>query len=131
MTLDETRIPSPGTADRRDHIQRATRRQAIHAEHSGGPERLDKVSSVSSLGRRIGKPTTAGYVVLAVIAILAIGVVVGVIIGGSTGGTIDVVGGFLIVAFILLMVGGPVTRRRGDDPRDHFPPEPPGQTGLH
>jgi Mn2+/Fe2+ NRAMP family transporter len=86
---------------------------------------------VSSFRQRVGKPTTAGYVVLAIIAILIVGEIVGVAIGGGTGGTIDVVGGFLIVAFILLMVGGPVTRRRGDDPRDHFPPEPPGQTGLH
>jgi hypothetical protein len=81
--------------------------------------------------RRIGKLTTAGYVVLGIIGILVVGVVVGVIIGGSAGATIDAVGGFLIVAFILLMVGGPVSRRQGDDPRDHFPPEPPGQTGLH
>ena len=81
--------------------------------------------------RRIGKPTTAGYVVLAILAILVVGVVVGVIVGGGTGATIDAVGGFLIVAFILILVGPMTERRRGDDPRDHYPPEPPGPSGLH
>lgn len=81
--------------------------------------------------RRLGKPTTAGYVVLAIVAILIAGVVAGVIVGGDTGTTIDAVGGFLIVAFILLLVGPMTERRPGDDPRDHFPPEPPGPTGLH
>jgi uncharacterized membrane protein YfcA len=85
---------------------------------------------VSSLRRRIGKPNKAGYVVLAITGILVIGIVVGVVIGGSTGGTIDAVGGFLIVAFVLLLVGGPVSRRQGDDPRDHYV-EPPGPNGLH
>lgn len=85
---------------------------------------------MSRLSRRIGKPTTAGYVVLTIIAILAVAVVVGVIIGGGAGTTIDVVAGFLIVVFIFLMVGGITPRRPGDDPRDHFP-EPPGPSGLH
>jgi hypothetical protein len=80
--------------------------------------------------RRLGKPTTAGFVVLAITAILIVGVVVGVIIGGSAGATIDAVGGFLIVAFILLLVGPMTERRPGDDPRDHYP-EPPGPSGLH
>jgi hypothetical protein len=80
--------------------------------------------------RRIGKPTTAGYVVLAIIAILVGAVVAGVIVGGSAGGTIDAVAGFLIVVFIFLMVGGITPRRPGDDPRDHLP-EPPGPAGLH
>ena len=78
--------------------------------------------------RRFGKPTTAGYVVL---AILVVGIVIGVIIGGGAGGTIDAVGGFLIVAFILILVGPMTPRRLGDDPRDHYPPEPPGPTVLH
>lgn len=89
---------------------------------------------MSSSRRRFGKPTTAGYVVLAIIAILAVGVVVGVIIGGGAGETVDVVAGFLIVAFILVMFGGVgvlAPRLPGDDPRDHLPPEPPGPTGLH
>jgi hypothetical protein len=80
--------------------------------------------------RRIGKPTTAGYVVLAFLAIIVVGIVVGVIVGGDAGGTVDAVGGFLLVALILLLVGGLVPRRRGDDPRDHYP-EPPGPSGLH
>jgi hypothetical protein len=85
---------------------------------------------MSRLRRRIGKPTTAGYVVLAIIAILVAGTVVGVIMGGGAGHTIDAVAGFLIVVFILLMVGGNTPRRSGDDPRDHLP-EPPGPAGLH
>jgi len=76
--------------------------------------------------RRFGKPTTAGYVVLGIIAIL----VVGIIVGGGGGATIDAVGGFLIVAFILILVGPMTPRRSGDDPRDHYP-EPPGPAGLH
>jgi hypothetical protein len=81
--------------------------------------------------RRFGKPTTAGYVVLAIIAILIVAVVVGVIIGGGTGGTIDAVGGFLIVVFIFLMFGNNLTPRPpGDDPRDEYV-EPPGPHGLH
>jgi hypothetical protein len=80
---------------------------------------------------RIYKPTTAGYVVLAVIAILAVGVIVGVIIGGGTGATIDAVGGFLIVVFIFLLFGNNLTTRpRGEDPRDEYV-EPPGPHGLH
>jgi hypothetical protein len=80
---------------------------------------------------RIYKPTTAGYVVLAIIAILAAGVVVGVIIGGTTGGTIDAVGGFLIVVFIFLLFGNNLTPRPpGEDPRDDYV-EPPGPHGLH
>jgi hypothetical protein len=85
---------------------------------------------VSNLSRRIGKPTTAGYVVLAIVALLAAAVVVGVIIGGSAGGTIDVVAGFLIVVFIFLMFGANHPRRPGDDPRDHYP-EPPGPSFPH
>lgn len=80
--------------------------------------------------RRIGKPTTAGYVVLGIIGILIVAVVVGVIIGGGGGATIDVVAGFLIVVFIFLMFGANTPRRPGDDPRDHLP-EPPGPGGLH
>ena len=82
------------------------------------------------MGRRFGKPTTAGYVVLGIIAILLVGIVFGVIVGGGTGGTIDAVCGFLVVVFILLMVNPITPRRRGDDPRDKFP-EPPGPGGLH
>lgn len=79
---------------------------------------------------RIYKPTTAGYVVLAIVAILAGGIVVGVLIGGGTGETIDAVGGFLLVVFIFLMFGSITPRRQGDDPRDdHL--EPPGPGGLH
>jgi hypothetical protein len=81
--------------------------------------------------RRFGKPTTAGYVVLGIIGILVVAVVVGVIIGGGAGTTIDIVAGFLIVVFIFLMVGANTPRLPGDDPRDHFPPEPPGPSGLH
>lgn len=80
--------------------------------------------------RRLGKPTTLGYVVLGIVAILIVAVVVGVIIGGGVGATIDAVGGFLIVAFLLLLVGPMTERRPGDDPRDHYP-EPPGPGGLH
>jgi hypothetical protein len=81
--------------------------------------------------KRFGKPTKAGWVVLSIVAILAIGIVVGVMIGGSAGGTIDAVGGFLIVAFLLLMFPPFVPRRRGDDPRDENGPEPPGVGGIH
>jgi hypothetical protein len=82
--------------------------------------------------RRFGRPTTAGYVVLAIIAVLAIGVVVGVIIGGGAGGTIDAVAGFLIVVFIFMIFGSSsVTRLPGDDPRDHGGPEPPGGSLPH
>jgi hypothetical protein len=86
------------------------------------------------MGRRFGKPTTAGYVVLGIIAILVVGIVVGivfgVIIGGGTGATIDAVGGFLVVVFIFLMVNPITPRRQGDDPRDENL-EPPGPGGLH
>jgi hypothetical protein len=85
---------------------------------------------MSRLRRRIGKPTIAGYVVLGIIAILVLAVVVGVIIGGGAGITIDAVAGFLIIVFIFLLVGGNTPRRPGDDPRDHYP-EPPGPYGLH
>ncbi|HEY2052963.1 MAG TPA: hypothetical protein VGH14_03405 [Solirubrobacterales bacterium] len=85
---------------------------------------------MSRLRRRIGKPTTAGYVVLGIIGILVVAVVVGVIIGGGAGATVDAVAGFLIVAFIFLMFGAMTPRRQGDDPRDHYP-EPPGPSGLH
>lgn len=83
--------------------------------------------------RRIGKPTTAGYVVLAIVAILVATVVVGVIIGGGTGVTVDAVAGFLLVAFILIVFGESGVlqpRLPGDDPRDHFPSEPPGPGSL-
>lgn len=78
----------------------------------------------------LGKPTKLGYAVFAIVAILVVGVVLGVIIGGGTGATIDAVGGFLIVVFIFLMVDPFTPRRQGDDPRDdHL--EPPGPAGLH
>jgi hypothetical protein len=86
---------------------------------------------MSRLSRRFGKPTTAGYVVLGTIGVLVVVVVAGVIIGGGTGATVDAVAGFLIVVFIFLMVGNNMPRRPGDDPRDQFPPEPPGPAGLH
>jgi Kef-type K+ transport system membrane component KefB len=89
-----------------------------------------KFARMSRLRRRIGKPTTAGYVVLGIIGILVVAVVVGVIIGGGAGATVDAVAGFLIVAFIFLMFGAMTPRRQGDDPRDHYP-EPPGPSGLH
>jgi hypothetical protein len=80
---------------------------------------------------RFGKPTTAGWVVLAIIVILVGGVVLGVSIGGGTGETIDAVGGFLIVLFIFLMFGtSSVPRPPGEDPRDENL-QPPGPTGLH
>jgi hypothetical protein len=79
---------------------------------------------------RLGKPTALGYVVFAILAIIVVGIVVGVLIGGGTGATIDAVGGFLIVVFIFLMFGAMTPRRQGDDPRDHGQ-EPPGPTGLH
>jgi hypothetical protein len=77
---------------------------------------------------RIYKPTKAGYVVLAITALLVVAVVVGVIIGGGAGETIDIVAGFLIIVF--LMFGANHPRRPGDDPRDYYP-EPPSQTGPH
>jgi uncharacterized membrane protein YfcA len=82
--------------------------------------------------RRFGKPTTAGYVVLRILAILVVGIIVGVIVGGGGGATIDAVGGFLIVAFILILVGPMTPRRAGDDPRDHYPPRAarPGRPPL-
>jgi hypothetical protein len=84
------------------------------------------------LRRQIGKPTTAGYVVLGIVGILIVTVIVGVIVGGSAGSTIDAVAGFLIVVFIFLMFGSNMTPRGpGDDPRDHYPSEPPGPGGLH
>ncbi len=79
---------------------------------------------------RLGKPTKLGYVVFAIIAILVVGVVIGVLIGGAAGETIDAVGGFLIVVFIFLMVDPFTPRRQGDDPRDENL-EPPGAAGLH
>jgi hypothetical protein len=86
---------------------------------------------MSRLRRRIGKPTTAGYVVFGIILVLVVTVIAGVIVGGSAGGTVDAVAGFLIVVFILVIVAPFTARRPGDDPRDHFPPEPPGPGGLH
>lgn len=83
------------------------------------------------MGRRFGKPTTAGYVVLGIIAILVVGIVIGVIIGGGTGATIDAVGGFLVVVFIFLMVNPITPRLPGDDPRDKHDVEPAGPGGLH
>jgi uncharacterized membrane protein YfcA len=85
---------------------------------------------IAEMRRRFGKPTTAGYVVFAILAIIVVGIVVGVIVGGAVGRTVDAVGGFLIVAFILLLIGPMTPRRSGDDPRDHGL-EPPGPTGLH
>jgi hypothetical protein len=82
------------------------------------------------VSRRFGKPTTLGYVVFGILAILVVAVVVGVLIGGGAGGTIDAVAGFLIVVFILLMFGAMTPRRQGDDPRDRGQ-QPPGPTGLH
>jgi hypothetical protein len=84
---------------------------------------------MSFLRRRIGKPTTAGYVVLGIVAFLAIAVVVGVIVGGDTGHTIDAIAGFLIVVFIFLIFGIMTPRLPGDDPRDHFD-RPPGPNEL-
>jgi hypothetical protein len=78
----------------------------------------------------LAKPTRLGYVVFGILAIIVIGIVVGVIIGGGTGETIDAVGGFLIVVFIFLMFDPITPRRQGDDPRDDNL-EPPGPTGLH
>jgi hypothetical protein len=86
---------------------------------------------MTRLRRRIGRPTTAGYVVLGIIVFLVALVLAGVIIGGGAGATVDAVAGFLIVVFIFLMVGNNMPRRPGDDPRDQFPPEPPGPAGLH
>jgi hypothetical protein len=79
---------------------------------------------------RIYKPTTAGYVCLGIFAIIVAAIVVGALIGGGTGATIDIVGGFLIIVFIFLLVGGNTPRLPGDDPRDHYQ-EPPGPGGLH
>ena len=79
---------------------------------------------------RFGKPTTLGYVVFGILGVLIVGIVVGVMIGGGTGYTIDAIGGILLVVFILLMVNPFTPRRQGDDPRDdHL--EPPGAGGLH
>jgi hypothetical protein len=79
---------------------------------------------------RLGKPTKLGYVVFVISAILVVGIVVGVIIGGGVGFTIDAIGGILIVVFIFLTVDPFTPRRQGDDPRDdHL--EPPGAGGLH
>jgi hypothetical protein len=83
------------------------------------------------MSRRFGKPTTAGYVVLGVLGFLIVLVVAGVIIGGGAGATVDAVAGFLIVVFIFLLFGNNMPRGPGDDPRDQFPPEPPGPAGLH
>jgi hypothetical protein len=83
------------------------------------------------VSRRFGKPTTAGYVVLWTIVILVFLVIAGVIIGGGTGAKVDAVAGFLIVVFIFLLFGNNIPRGPGDDPRDQFPPEPPGPAGLH
>lgn len=80
---------------------------------------------MSRTSRRIGKPTTAGWVLLGTIVILAVAVVVGVVVGGGTGATIDAVAGVLIAAFIFVMFGAMTPRRRGDDPRDQFD-RPPG-----
>ena len=79
----------------------------------------------------MGDPTTAGYVFLGALAITVIAIVVGVVIGGATGTTIDAVGGGVLIVFIFLLFGANTPRRPGDDPRDHFPPEPPGPAGLH
>jgi hypothetical protein len=79
---------------------------------------------------RLGKPTKLGYAVFGVLAIIVVGIVVGVLIGGGTGATIDAIGGLLLVIFIFLMVNPFTPRRQGDDPRDdHL--EPPGAGGLH
>jgi hypothetical protein len=86
---------------------------------------------MSRLRRRIGKPTTAAYVIFTIIGLLAAAVVVGIAVGGGAGVTIDTVAGFLIVVFIFALVGPNTQRRPGDDPRDHYPPEPPGGTGIH
>jgi hypothetical protein len=75
-------------------------------------------------------PTTAGWVVLGLLVFLVVAVIVGVVIGGGAGTTIDVVAGFLIVVFIFCLTGANTPRPPGDDPRDHFP-EPPGPGGVH
>ncbi len=79
---------------------------------------------------RLGKPTKLGYVVFGILAIIVVGIVGGVLIGGGTGSTIDAIGGVLLVIFIFLMFGANTPRRPGDDPRDHGQ-QPPGPTGLH
>ena len=79
---------------------------------------------------RLGKLTTLGYLHFAILAIIVFGIVVGVLIGGGTGFTIDAIGGVLLVIFILLMFGPMTPRRPGTDPRDHGQ-QPPGPTGLH
>ncbi len=79
---------------------------------------------------RFGKPTTLGYAVFGILAILIVGIVVDVIIGGGVGHTLDAIGGILLVVFIFLTVNPFTPRRQGDDPRDdHL--EPPGPGGLH
>jgi hypothetical protein len=70
--------------------------------------------------RRLGKPTRRGYVIFGLLAISVIGIVVGVIIGGGAGITIDAIGGALLAFLLFVLFPASIPRRPKDDPRDHL-----------
>lgn len=74
---------------------------------------------------RLGKPTRRGYVVFGMLAISVVAIVVGVIIGGGVGITIDAIGGGLLAFLIFALFPEDMPRRLPEDPRDRFR-KPPG-----
>lgn len=77
------------------------------------------------MGRRFGKPTARGYVIFGALAIAIIAIVVGVIIGGGTGSTIDAVGGVLIACLLFILFPSMIPRKRRGSPEDddeYIPP---------
>jgi hypothetical protein len=78
---------------------------------------------------RFGKPTRKGYVVFGMLAISIVAIVVGVIIGGGAGVTIDAIAGVLLAFMLFALFPESLPRRARDDPRDQIEDHPPGPGG--
>jgi hypothetical protein len=78
---------------------------------------------------RLGKPTRRGYVIFGMLAISIVAIVVGVIIGGATGITIDAIAGGLLAFLLFVLFPEDMPRRLPEDPRDRFDDHPPGPGG--
>lgn len=78
---------------------------------------------------RFGKPTRLGYVVFGLLGILVAAIVVGVIIGGGVGVTIDAIAGVLLAFMLFALFPESLSRRGREDPRDHIEDHPPGPGG--
>ncbi len=80
--------------------------------------------------RRFGKPTTRGYVFLALLVISVVAIVVGVVIGGATGVVIDAIAGGLLVFLIFALFPSSIPRRDQYHSRDEDL-RPPGRGEPH